>query len=414
LNRCISTGLENNFSILIAKNRQQISENNYTPGNAGLLPALGLNSRYGGTVNNTHQEFNSGFDTTVNGVHNTSGNAGVNLDWTIFSGFSAITTYKKLNELKSVGELNTQMAIENFIADIASEFYYYVQQIQLYKNLEYAVALSRERVRIDRERYLLGAASKLDLLQSMVYLNSDSSRHSKQREVLRASQVRINKLMSVENLGQDIIPADSNIFIDSELNYDSLYALTESLNTSLLIARKNQKISSYDYRIVASRAYPYLSLGTGYSYNFNQFENSDLIKQQVGSLNYGLTLGFNVFDGFNQRRQKANARIELSNQEYTFKQVEQQVKGDLITIYYAYQNNLLLLALEKQNLATARENLDIALERYKLGSLSGLELREVQQSLLEAEERLLSVQYQTKVAEISLHQISGGVMKYVD
>jgi outer membrane protein TolC len=248
----------------------------------------------------------------------------------------------------------------------------------------------------------------------MVYLNSDSSRHSKQREVLRASQVRINKLMSVENLGQDIIPADSNIFIDSELNYDSLYALTESLNTSLLIARKNQKISSYDYRIVASRAYPYLSLGTGYSYNFNQFENSDLIKQQVGSLNYGLTLGFNVFDGFNQRRQKANARIELSNQEYTFKQVEQQVKGDLITIYYAYQNNLLLLALEKQNLATARENLDIALERYKLGSLSGLELREVQQSLLEAEERLLSVQYQTKVAEISLHQISGGVMKYVD
>jgi outer membrane protein TolC len=73
-----------------------------------------------------------------------------------------------------------------------------------------------------------------------------------------------------------------------------------------------------------------------------------------------------------------------------------------------------LLSLEKQNLATAQENLQIALERYKLGNLSGLELREVQQSLLEAEERLISVQYQTKIAEISLLQISGRVMEYVN
>jgi len=62
---------------------------------------------------------------------------------------------------------------------------------------------------------------------------------------------------------------------------------------------------------------------------------------------------------------------------------------------------------------TAEENLEIALERYKLGNLSGLELREVQQSLLEAEERLLSIQYLTKIAEISLLQISGSIMDYL-
>jgi outer membrane protein TolC len=103
----------------------------------------------------------------------------------------------------------------------------------------------------------------------------------------------------------------------------------------------------------------------------------------------------------------------MDNQEYQYRQIEQQVDADLITIYYAYQNNLVLLELEKQNLETARENLDIALERYKLGSLSGLELREVQRSLLDAEERLLSVQYQTKLAEISLLQISGRVMEFL-
>jgi len=52
------------------------------------------------------------------------------------------------------------------------------------------------------------------------------------------------------------------------------------------------------------------------------------------------------------------------------------------------------------------------MERYRLGNLSGLDLREVQKSLLDANERLLSVEYQAKIAEISLLQISGNIMNY--
>jgi len=133
----------------------------------------------------------------------------------------------------------------------------------------------------------------------------------------------------------------------------------------------------------------------------------------VNGVNYGLTLGIDLFDGFNKRRERANARIAIDNKEIQYQQVDQTVKADLITIYFAYQNNLLLLKLEEQNLKTAEENLEIALERYKLGSLSGLELREVQRSLLDAEERLLSIQYQTKLAEISLLQISGRISEYI-
>jgi outer membrane protein TolC len=130
-------------------------------------------------------------------------------------------------------------------------------------------------------------------------------------------------------------------------------------------------------------------------------------------MNYGVTLGMDIFDGFNRRREKANARIDMQNKEYQYREIEQEVKADLITIFYGYENNLRLLRLEEQNLSVARENLEIAMERYKLGSLSGLELREVQKSLLDAEERLISVNYQAKIAEISLMQISGKVMELV-
>jgi outer membrane protein TolC len=397
----------------MARNSEKISSNNYTAGHAGFLPSLDLNSGYGCRLNNTGQTSSSGEETSQKGMHNTTGNASINLDWTIFQGFSVQTNYKKLNELKQIGELNTKLAVEDLVARIAAEYYYYIQQIKLFHNLGYAVSLSRERVRIDEERYLLGASSKLQLLQSLVYLNTDSSRYSRQNQVLKASQVRLNELMASPDLGEDIVLRDSMIRINTGLVYEQLLDETLRSNTSLLIAASNQAISQYDYKIIASGTYPYLNLSSGYSYTYNDYETGNLSSQYSNGMNYGLTLGIDVFDGFNRRREKSNAQIEIENKKQQYSETEQRVKADLITIYYAYTNNLRLLKLEEQNLKTAEENLNIALERYKLGNLSGLDLREVQKSLLDAEERLISIEYLSKVAEISLLQISGRIMEYL-
>ena len=49
-----------------------------------------------------------------------------------------------------------------------------------------------------------------------------------------------------------------------------------------------------------------------------------------------------------------------------------------------------------------------------MGDLSGIEMREAQKSLLDAEERILSAEYNTKVCEISLLQLSGRITKYLE
>jgi outer membrane protein TolC len=171
-------------------------------------------------------------------------------------------------------------------------------------------------------------------------------------------------------------------------------------------------ISEYDYKLIASRSYPYLNLSSGYSYNFNTYSSSSVRNQGTSGLNYGLTLGMNIFDGFNQVRNLRNSSIDINNKELRYREIEQGVKADILTIYSAYSNYLRLVTLEEQNLETASENLYIAMERYRLGNLSGIDLREVQKSLLDARESLLSVQYQTKLAEISLLLISGRIMEY--
>jgi outer membrane protein TolC len=421
LPRCVSTGLEQNFSVKVVRNQEKVAGNNNTRGNAGFLPTVTTTNRFGGNITTTIQNMNDGSQNKSKGVYNTTGSAALNLNMTLFNGFNVQTTWQKLNELKQMGELNTQMAMENLVAQIVAEYYYYIQQLNYQKNMEYAVSLSRERVRIDEDRYLLGASSKLELLQSIVYLNEDSSRLARQNEAILESEVRLKKLMALENLEEKIRLKDTSIVFNPDLVYAELLESTLDFNTGLQIAKKNQVISELDYKIIASRAYPYLNLSSGYNYSYrglgtgtiSDYGEVQLSNQQTRALNYGLTLGMDIFDGYNRRREKANAQIEIENRLFWFREVEQEIKAELLTVYYAYENNLSLVQMEEENLNVARENLEIALERYRLGALSGLELREVQKSLLDAEERLISVKYQTKLAEISLLQIAGKIMDYV-
>ena len=129
-------------------------------------------------------------------------------------------------------------------------------------------------------------------------------------------------------------------------------------------------------------------------------------------LNFGVTVGFNLFDG-NRRRERRNASLAVENARLEREQLEQTLRADLSNLWQAYRNNLELLKLERQNLIVAKDNYDISRDRYLLGDLAGIEMREAQKNLLDAEERILSAEYDTKICEISLLQISGKITDYL-
>jgi outer membrane protein TolC len=87
-----------------------------------------------------------------------------------------------------------------------------------------------------------------------------------------------------------------------------------------------------------------------------------------------------------------------------------ELEALLLSTHKAYQARLQMLALEKSNRVTAEVNFDVASERFRLGELSGLEYREAQKNLLQADERLISAGYEVRLLEIALLQISGAVL----
>lgn len=413
LGECLRTGIMNNYSLKIQKNKERISTNNATIGNAGYLPKLDASARYSGNSQNNETKLRSNNEIVKeNGIFNQTIDAGVNLNWSIFEGFNISTTYKKLKELKSQGELDTRIALENLISQITSEYFNYVQQKIRLNNLRYAVELSKERLRIVEQRYRIGNFSGLDYQQARVDFNSDSSAFMKQQETVKTSAIVLNELMAFEDLNKSIDVADTSIVVNKSLDLNDLIQATIAQNSSLLHAKRESQLAELDYKITNSSSYPYLRLNAGYGYTLNKYNKGANFHRGSLAGDIGLTLGINIFDGNNTRRMRHNAKINIENAKLQQTDIQQSIKADLYKIWNAYQNNLEIVKLENENLVTAKLNHEIAMERYMLGDLSGIEMREAQKSLLDAEERLLTARYNTKLCEISLMQISGQIAEY--
>lgn len=414
LRKCLEIGLEHNYSLRIVRNEQQISDNNATLGNAGYLPTVDLSSGFNGNVdNNTTREFSDGTSETVHGVNSEAANVGLNVNWTLFDGFGIQAEYSRLKELQRMGELNTRLTIEDFLANVASEYYNLIRQKIRLKNLRSAVSLSKERLRIVEERYYIGSMSRLDFQQAKVDFNADSSQLITQLETVHTSRTRLNQLLALDNVEQELHIPDSLITPNPFLDEAELWNNTLTNNVSLLISQKDKTLSELDYKKLQSRNYPYVRLNAGYGYTANWYGTGTTDLQKKLGLNYGVTVGISIFDGFNRRREQRNARIQIQNRELRLQELELGLKTDMSNFWMAYKNNLELWKLEKENLVAADENYSIALERYKLGELSGIELREAQNSLLEAEERQSIAEYNTKICEISLLQLSGQILTYL-
>lgn len=413
LRECLRIGLENNFDLQIARNQELVSENNVTLGNAGYLPQVSVSSGYNLRSSNTDQIPAEGDEVVENRNSNTQTlDAGINLNWSLFEGFRVQTNYKRLKELQSAGELYTRLEMENLIANLTAEYYNYVQQQIRLGNLQYAVSLSKERLRIVEARYQVGSLSRLDLQQAKVDFNADSSQLIQQYEILNRSRIKLNELMGVD-VESEFIAQDTTIIFNESLAKDELFDRTMAQNTFLQISESNLTLSELELRNLRSRNYPYLRLNAGYGFTHYNYNSGNLERQRNWGPNVGLTLGYTLFDGFNRKREQKNQQIIIRNRELEVEIDKLVIESDFANMWMAYQNNIELTNLEIESLENATINYEIAMERYRIGDLSGLELREAQNSLLEAEQRLLTAQYNTKLYEISLMQISGNITTFL-
>ncbi len=408
LKEAIKIALENNYDIKIAQSNAAISDNNYSLGNAGFLPKVDLSGSQSRTVNNTKQEYAVGNSVDKTGAGSNSTAAGVTLSWTLFDGFKMFTSYSKLREYKELGEVQLRSQIENTLIDLINTYFNIVRQKYNYTVAMESISISEERLKLAEEKLSLGSASKLDVLRAKVDLNADRSNLLSQEVALSSLKAEFNKLLA-RNVSVDF-DVEEKTDLARGLLFEQLRESALKNNADLVQAEKNKNLSSYDVGLSKGDFFPKINLSTGYNYSKSESDAGLVKSNKSYGYNYGLNFSWNIFNGFNSALATQNAYINLDKAEIGLRAAIDEVESSINISFKVYEKNLEILKLEEENVSVAKENMELALEQFKLGVLSPIEFRDVQKNYTAAQSRLSSARYSAEISEKELLKESGNLL----
>ena len=407
VDEAVKIALENNYQIKTAKNDLQIDELGVSPGQAGMLPQLGANLSDNNSVQSLTQVRNDGTVQDRNNVKNSSFNYGVALEWTVFDGLSMFANYEQLKETQKLGEAELKQVILSKVGEIMTTYYDLVQQQQQLSALDSTLTISQQRVELAHNRFTIGKASKLEVLNAQVDLNTDQTQMQRQLELYKNTKIQLNEQLARDlKLDFKVIP---EIFVDQTLDLEELEALVAAENPQLLAEKINKRISELELKQIKAARYPSVFVTSGYNIGNSKSELGFATSSDSKGFSYGFGASLNLFDGFNQTRNEKKSKVALQNAEIAISQQEQELASMVNTTYQTYLSNISLMELEEKNEAIAKENLDITVEKYRIGIIPTIEFRTAQLNYINAQVRLSNAKFQGFVSEIILKQLAGNL-----
>jgi outer membrane protein len=399
----VSIALKNNYDILVAHNDAEIAKVNNSPGNAGMLPSVVVTGSDNYSLNTVDQKPQSGPETKSNDARSNSFSAAVLLNWTLFDGGRMFVTKRKLGEMESLGGLRLKGRILQTAYDVIVAYFDVVRQKQQLASYNDVIAYNQERVTIFQTSFNAGLSPKTNILQAKIDLNVIRESAIRQQTVITEAKRTLNLLLSRDaNTAFDVTDSIPITFTPDKSGFlEKIF----SSNTNVLEVQKQVAVARLNLQEIKSLGLPRIMLSGGFAGAQSDNSAGSVLMNRAYGPTIGGTVSIPLYQAGNVRRQVATARFQLKSSEVELENVKLETSIQLQNLLDDFENQRQLLAIEKDNTALAKENLDISLQRLKQGQSTSLELKQAEQSYEDALTRLIDIEYGLKVAETKLKQL---------
>lgn len=408
LQAAIDSALYHNLGLVISRNEAAIAGNNYSLGNAGMLPRLDLNAGTNIASNNLHQKFNTGTEINKNGVVSKAYNGQLALNWTLFDGSKMFATHEKLEILKDMGELNVRMRMEEITSDVVKAYSEIVRLKIILKGIEDNLGIYEERQKLADTRLQIGKASKSELLQAKIDFNIQKANLTKQQSALKAAKINLNSLL-LRPLNTEF-EVSSTLAINENLELKTLLDDLASGNKQLQFLRMQEQQKQQEVKEQQSYYYPKVNLNAGYNFAGNTSTQGLFLLNQSRGPVAGLTFNWNLYNG-TQKKQVENSKLVQENVRLQYDATKNTLESMVMNAWQRYQDALIFAKTEQENFKLTEENLAITMARFKLGEATILELKDAQLSSELSTGRLAATMYDAKLAETELLFLVGKLVK---
>jgi outer membrane protein len=395
LSDAIGIALENNYGILISKMDIQSAEVSNTRGNAGGLPTIGFDAS-----SQNSERFSGGNNTSINNL-----SADLGLSGKIFDGFKVKFNMEKFQVLENLSKGQSAVVIENTIQDVVLSYYHILLLQENLKVLKEIMQLSKDRFDYEQAKFELGGTVSVNvLLAKNIWLNDKADFLSQEIQLKDACR-NFNYLLAEKDNPKWELSEDFSYEI-KEFVLDKLITKMLSNNQVLKNQYLNQSLKEKDRKIKESDLLPELSLSAGVAntYNMNSSQSGVNTFYPYGNLSFS-------YDIFTGGVRNTAVKVAELNESIAQIQTEEMIHSMTNFILGVYDNYLLkneLLSIAEESLEIASRNLEIADEKYKNGSITSFEYREIQLIYLNASQRRLSAIYDLKETDTELTRLTGG------
>jgi len=403
LQNAIDSALQKNYGIVVQKINTDIAETQNSWGNAGGLPSVSFVG--GGSESWGFNDVDQNQTTALNGA--------VDLNWTIFRGFSARISKERFDELEKLSGGTLNVIVENTLIAVMYNYYQALLNKEYIRIGEELVALSEDRYTYEEEKANLGASTTYNLLQAKNALLEDQSSLLSAQAAYRAAIRSMNYYMGVDlDLEYELTEA----FESTKEDYE-LAALEERMlgnNFTLQNQYLNLKMAQLDVRQAKSGYYPTLSVGAsgGYSSSDTEYDVNTALNSSMNGWSTGVSvsLSYTIYNGGVRKQGLQLARMQEEIAEVQTRDMEQELRMTLRQELDTYEVRQKQRTLAEENLAAAEMNLELSRERYQNGSINSFNYRDVQQIYMNA-----AVRYQNAIFSViesynAILRLTGGII----
>lgn len=416
LDQARQTALERNLNVAQAQNNIESAQATVLAATGNYLPTLSASASWNRSQTDSKATYFDPNTQTIKQVGLSTDsrfNTGVNLNYTIFDGLSREGNVKRASSNAVASEQTAARTRQSIVFQVESAYLNVLRNEQLVKVSE--ENLKRDNRQLERitESNRVGALSLADVYRQQSQVAADELNLITAQNNYDKAKADLVALIGLD-VSEDFTIADPSVSTEiaqSELDATiNQYKNFKDLSERAIAHRPDyqaatEELDAAEGGVTSARSgyMPSINANAGYGLNGDEFSTLSNTK----SLNWGLSIRWNIFDGFGTNQALQSAQVQRKNAELSLQQTERNINVEIKKALLDLDAARKQYEVSQKGVVSATQDYRIAEERYNLGAGTLLDLLTASANLVNAQANKVNASYNYVTSKRNVEYVLG-------